>query len=73
MGDTEIKQKFLINTVDGEKEIIADRYYVLDGEYVFLNGNEVVDRIKIADVVETVNEDGETESGIKTIYSRSVM
>ena len=68
-----IRQKFLVNTVDGEKEIVADRYIIEGDEYVFLNGNEVVDRIKIADVVETVNEEGEMESGIRTVFSRSVM
>lgn len=68
-----MRQKFLVNTVDGEKEVIADRYIIDGDEYVFLNGNEVVDRIKITDVVETVNDEGEAESGIRTVFSKSVM
>lgn len=68
-----MRQKFLVNTVDGEKEIVVDRYIIEGDEYVFLKGSEVVDRIKIADVVETVNEEGEMESGIRTVFSRSVM
>jgi len=68
-----MRQKFLVNTVDGEKEILADRYIIEGDEYVFLNGSEEVDRIKISDVVETVNEEGEMESGIITVFSRSVM
>lgn len=68
-----MRQKFLVNTKSGEKEIVADRYLIEGEEYVFYEGDEEVERIAISDIVETVNEDGEAEEGIKTIFSRSVM
>lgn len=68
-----VKQKFIVNTADGEIEINADRYKIEGDEYVFYYGEKEVKRIKISDVKETVNEDGEVEEGIKTIYSRSVV
>ena len=60
------KQIMRVHTAGGAEEIDADRLLVQDDEYVFLNGNEEIRRVKIADLVP-----GEEHGGIETVYSRS--
>lgn len=60
------KQIMRVHTAVGAEEIDADRLLVQNDEYVFLNGNEEIRRVKIADLVP-----GEEHGGIETIYSRS--
>lgn len=61
------KQIMRVHTAAGVEEIDADRLLVQNDEYVFLNGNEEIRRVSIADIV----SDGEGMNGIETIYSRS--
>ena len=66
------KQRIRIHTAAGAEDIDADRLLVQDDEYVFLNGNEEIRRVKIADIViATDPETGEEHGGIETIYSKS--
>lgn len=66
------KQIMRVHTAGGAEEIDADRLLVQNDEYVFLNGNEEIRRVKIADiVVATDPEMGEEIGGIETVYSRS--
>jgi len=66
------KQIMRVHTAGGAEEIDADRLLVQNDEYVFLNGNEEIRRVKIADiVVATDPETGEEIGGIETLYSRS--
>ena len=60
------KQIMRVHTAVGAEEIDADRLLVQNDEYVFLNGNEEIRRVKIADIVP-----GEEHGGIETVYSRS--
>ena len=61
-----------VHTAVGAEEIDADRLLVQNDEYVFLNGNEEIRRVKIADIViATDPETGEEICGIETVYSRS--
>ena len=60
------KQIMRIHTANGVEEIDADRLLVQNDEYVLLQGEEEVRRIKIADLVP-----GEEHGGIETVYSRS--
>jgi len=45
------KQIMRVHTAVGAEEIDADRLLVQNDEYVFLNGNEEIRRVKIADIV----------------------
>ena len=60
------KQIMRIHTANGVEEIDADRLLVQNAEYVLLQGDEEVRRVKIADLVP-----GEEHGGIETVYSRS--
>ena len=61
-----------VHTAVGAEEIDADRLLVQNDEYVFLNGNEEIRRVPIADILsETDPETGEEIGGIETVYSRS--
>ena len=61
-----------IHTAAGVEDIGADRLQVQNDEYVFLDGDEEVRRVKIADIeIATDPETGEGIGGIETIYSRS--
>ena len=61
-----------ITTASGTEDIDADRLQVQNDEYVFLDGDEEVRRVKIADIeIATDPETGEEIGGIETIYSRS--
>ena len=60
------KQIMRVHTAAGAEEIDADRLLVQNDEYVFLNGNEEIRRVKIADLVP-----GEEIGGVETVYSRS--
>lgn len=62
------KQIMRVHTAGGAEEIDADRLLVQNDEYVFLNGNEEIRRVKIADI--EIATDPET-GGIETVYSRS--
>ncbi len=66
------KQIMRVHTAAGVEEIDADRLIVEGNEYVLLQGDEEVRRVKIADILsETDPETGEERGGIETIYSRS--
>jgi hypothetical protein len=66
------KQIMRVHTAVGAEEIDADRLLVQNDEYVFLNGNEEIRRVKIADIeIATDPETGEEIGGIETVYSRS--
>ena len=60
------KQIMRVHTAVGAEEIDADRLLVQNDEYVFLNGNEEIRRVKIADIVQS-----EEHGGTETIYSRN--
>lgn len=60
------KQIIRIYTTTGVEEIDADWLLVQGDEYILLQGDEEVRRVKIADLVP-----GEEHGGIETIYSRS--
>jgi len=60
------KQIMRVHTAVGAEEIDADRLLVQNDEYVFLNGNEEIRRVKIADIVVATDP-----GGIETVYSRS--
>jgi hypothetical protein len=66
------KQIIRIYTATGVEEIDADRLIVQGDEYILLQGDEEVRRVKIADILsETDPETGEEAGGIETVYSRS--
>jgi len=66
------KQIMRVHTAVGAEEIDADRLLVQNDEYVFLDGNEEIRRVKIADIAITTDpETGEEIGGIETVYSRS--
>ena len=66
------KQIMRVHTAVGAEEFDADRLLVQNDEYVFLNGNEEIRRVKIADIAITTDpETGEEIGGVETVYSRS--
>ncbi len=66
------KQIMRVHTAAGVEGVDADRLIVQGDEYVLLQGDEEVRRVKIADILtETDPETGEERGGIETIYSRS--
>jgi hypothetical protein len=66
------KQIMRVHTAAGVEEIDADRLIVQGDEYVLLQGDEEVRRVKIADILTEIDpETGEERGGIETIYSRS--
>ena len=66
------KQIMRIHTTAGVEEIDADRLIVQGDEYILLQGEVEVRRVKMADILhETDPETGEDRGGIMTIYSRS--
>jgi len=66
------KQIMRVHTAVGPRRSTPTGCLVQNDEYVFLNGNEEIRRVKIADIViATDPETGEEIGGIETIYSRS--
>ena len=62
-------QQIQIDTTAGREVLDADRYVIIDGSYVFLNGSTIVRTVSIEDIVETYDENGDQTQGIMTILS----
>lgn len=66
---TTTKQQIRVTTAAGTTDYDADVVKVQDGQYVLMYEGIEVARVPISDVVSS--EDGESSSGIETVFSRT--
>jgi len=68
---TTTKQQIRVTTAAGATDYDADVVLVQDGQYVLMYEGSEVARVPISDVVSSSSEDGESSSGIETVFSRT--